>query len=320
MMLSAAIDAYVRHRQAEGSPYVAGEAVLCSMCRRVGNGPLNRLSLEQVKTFLDDPRISPITRKGKYGILGRFLRFWSIRQAMPVLGLPSAPQCIATHVPHIYSLTQLKALLAEAECCQRGSHTVDARTIRMFLLTLYATGAVVNEVLQLKLSQLDLKRSQIAFQGNQKTGGRCIPICVDLTRELARYLKQSARKDGDHQLFHNGMFKPINAGYMNERFRRLLRLSKISTGDKLTSIPCLRDFRPTFAVHRLTSWLNGGADINRMIPALSAYMGYQGLAASQQYLNFIPARFTVDLKKLSPDSARIHWKNDSQLMAFLGRL
>ena len=40
------------------------------------------------------------------------------------------------------------------------------------------------------------------------------------------------------------------------------------------SPPRLHDFRYTFAVHRLTAWHKHGADLNRMIPALSVYMGY----------------------------------------------
>ncbi len=34
--------------------------------------------------------------------------------------------------------------------------------------------------------------------------------------------------------------------------------------------PRLHDLRHTFAVHRLTAWIKRGADLNRMIPALSA--------------------------------------------------
>jgi integrase/recombinase XerD len=41
--------------------------------------------------------------------------------------------------------------------------------------------------------------------------------------------------------------------------------------------PRLHDLRHTFSVRRLTAWIKRGADLNRMLPALSAYTGQVGL-------------------------------------------
>jgi hypothetical protein len=37
--------------------------------------------------------------------------------------------------------------------------------------------------------------------------------------------------------------------------------------------PQMHDLTHTFAVHRLTAWIKRDADLNRMLPALSAYIG-----------------------------------------------
>ena len=58
------------------------------------------------------------------------------------------------------------------------------------------------------------------------------------------------------------------------------------------------DLRTTFAVHRLTTWLRQGADLNRLIPALSAYMGQCGLGSSERYLKLTPERFRTQLNRL----------------------
>ena len=84
--------------------------------------------------------------------------------------------------------------------------------------------------------------------------------------------------------------------------------------------PRIHDLRHTFAVHRLTGWFKHGADLNRMIPALSAYMGQHDLGAAERYLRLTPERFRTQLNKLSPKRRRKKWRDDGALMKFLDDL
>jgi integrase len=52
--------------------------------------------------------------------------------------------------------------------------------------------------------------------------------------------------------------------------------------------PRLHDLRHTFAVHRLTEWYRQNADVQRMLPALSTYLGHVDLKATQRYLTMTP--------------------------------
>ena len=52
--------------------------------------------------------------------------------------------------------------------------------------------------------------------------------------------------------------------------------------------PRLHDLRHTFAVHRLTSWYRQGADVQKLLPQLSVYLGHAYLAATQVYLSMTP--------------------------------
>jgi hypothetical protein len=81
----------------------------------------------------------------------------------------------------------------------------------------------------------------------------------------------------------------------------------------------LSDLRFTFAVHRITSWIRGGADLNRMLPALAAYMG-QRLGSTERYYHLTPERFKKHLKKLSSQGHHGHWRDDRRLMEFLASL
>jgi integrase/recombinase XerD len=82
----------------------------------------------------------------------------------------------------------------------------------------------------------------------------------------------------------------------------------------------MRDLRQTFAVHRIASWIKEGADLNRMLPALSAYMGLAGVVSTQRFLFLTPERFKRELDKLSPLKGRKHWRDDPALMTFLASL
>ena len=46
--------------------------------------------------------------------------------------------------------------------------------------------------------------------------------------------------------------------------------------------------RATFAVHRLTTWYQQGADVQRLLPMLSTYLGHASIAATQVYLPMTP--------------------------------
>jgi integrase/recombinase XerD len=82
----------------------------------------------------------------------------------------------------------------------------------------------------------------------------------------------------------------------------------------------LQDLRPSFAVHRITSWIKSRKDLNRMLPALSAYMGLSGLGSTERYLTLAPERFRKELNVLSPNQKRMPWKKDLALMNFLKAL
>jgi hypothetical protein len=60
---------------------------------------------------------------------------------------------------------------------------------------------------------------------------------------------------------------------------------------------------------------------NRLIPALSAYMGQCGLGSSERYLKLTPERYRNQLVTLSPQHpSRRRWRDDPALMKFLSEL
>jgi integrase/recombinase XerD len=49
-----------------------------------------------------------------------------------------------------------------------------------------------------------------------------------------------------------------------------------------------RHNRHSYAVHRLTEWYRQGADVQKLLPQLSVYLGHSCLAYTQVYLSMTP--------------------------------
>ena len=50
----------------------------------------------------------------------------------------------------------------------------------------------------------------------------------------------------------------------------------------------MRHFRHAFAVHRVVTWYQQGADVQHLLPQLATYLGHLHIAATQRYLTMTP--------------------------------
>ena len=311
MKFSKAIKIYVQFRHTNQSTFVNGEAILRSACRTVGDVSLCTLTAARLAVYLDNSQISMLTRRGQSSILKGFLQHWSSRGALEPFTLPLlAPRDVA-FIPHLYSEAQVRALLQATEECQHGSRAISGRTLRMFLLMLYATGASIGEVLALRASDLTENSSYLTFRTRGAKRSRRIPLCRDLQIELQKYLSLSTRAQLlTRPLFCSHFGTPLDGTYLSQCFRRLQKTAAVTRKNSTMRLPRMQDFRASFAVARLRSWLDHDGGVTRMLPALSTYMGFSNLAAAAKFLPLVPECYTADLKKLSPQVGK-HWKNEA---------
>jgi integrase/recombinase XerD len=199
---------------------------------------------------------------------------------------------------------------------------MDSRTFRMFLLTLYATGMRTGEALTLLREDVDVKRSGITIRGGRFGRVRRIPIGPDLCARLRRHKRGLASVPNESPYFFVGKDgKALKEPALIVAFRKLRRLARIERHDGAIFQPRMHDLRATFAVHRLASWLRQGGDLNRLLPALAAYIGQVGLGSTERYLAITPERFRKQLLTLSPQRRKKRrWRDDPTLMRFLAEL
>ena len=75
---------------------------------------------------------------------------------------------------------------------------------------------------------------------------------------------------------------------MQAAFDTLRRVAGVHRAAGGRTIPRLHDLRHSFAVHRLTSWYRQGADVQRLLPVLSTYLGHADLEGTKVYLSMTP--------------------------------
>jgi integrase/recombinase XerD len=180
---------------------------------------------------------------------------------------------------------------------------------------------LVGEALRLLIEDVDLKKGFVTIHRNRYKRSRTIPICPDLINVLRSHSVQRRRQETTEQhFFLNKRGEALNSSAVERTFKRLRRVSGTRRHDDANIQPRMYDLRHTFAVHRIAGWIKHRADLNRMLPALAAYMGLADLRSIERYLLLTPERFRTQLIKLSPRRGNKRWRNDPELMKFLSQL
>lgn len=329
MTLSDAIQTYIGRKRVHGFLFDKGTRDLRSFLKQIGDVPLDTITPGQILGFLNGTRTRSNTWVKKFSLLKFFFEYWSARGLVRVSPMPPRLRAplLPTFEPYVYTRNEVGLLLRATSAWQNSSWQnkklarMDSRTFRIFLLTLYATGMRTGEALNLLRDDVDLNRGVIRIRGGRFRRPRKIPIGPDLQARLRRHKRVLAKLPDQRSYFFVGKDgKALHEISLRVAFRRLRRLVGIERRDGAIYQPRMEDLRATFAVDRLSGWLRKGAETNRLIPALSAYMGQCGLGSTERYMKLTPERFRNQLVKLSPQRRKKRWRDDPALMRFLSTL
>jgi len=292
MQLSEAIDLYIHRRRAVGAYLHGPETILRSFLHHYGNLDLHRIRTSQITEFLNGRRgVRPSTWRGKYGALKLFFAYWCLRGRLRQSPVPlTAPKPPQDFVPYIYSRTELRRLLNALPQCQRPTAClITPITFQTLLLLLYGTGMRLGEALGLRIADVDLTQDLIRIREAKFYKTRLVPIGKDVQQVIANYLSSPNRKNrSDSPLFQSKTRDRIKAAIAERTFKRLRKMCGVRRPDTFSFQPRIHDLRHTFAVHRVTEWYRQGADVQKLLPALSTYLGHVSLESTQRYLTMTP--------------------------------
>jgi integrase/recombinase XerD len=322
MRLSQAINNYLSWKHTNGYAYLRVEQLLNQMQRLIGDIELADVKPAHMLICLNRTPISSATWSGKYWNMRRFFEYCCARDAMPPMEMP--PPRInrrQSFIPHVFTTSELRLLLAATKRNKNVSFALDESTFRTIIVLLYATDLPVGEIPAIRESDLDLIDGFIHIRSSQPHRNRRIPIGSDLCEVLRVYRANKVVPRGESSpLFQTRSGGAPCAGSISRTFFGLRRVSGVHRRDGSSHQPRVSDLRFTFAVHRISAGIKNDDDLNRLLPALAAYMGQVGLGSTPRYLALTPERFRKDLDKLSPKHETGHWKDDLALIKFLDSL
>ena len=293
MKISQIVQEYVGLKQAMGSRFHAESVILKAFSKAMQDAPLAEVTAERVMAFIAGTGCVTRFWHRKHEALRGFYRFAIARGYTQCYPLPEKlPRPARVFTPYIYTSEELHRLINTAEQCVSNRTKLQATTLRTVLLLLYGAGLRISEALCLTPQDVDLSNSLITIRESKFYRTRLVPIGVRLTSTLASYDKQRNEwgiPGGTvASFFVTRHGQPVKRSLVENTFCRLRRLANVHRHDGSRYQPRLHDLRHTFAVHRLVAWYREGADVQRLLPQLSTYLGHVHVSATQRYLTMTP--------------------------------
>lgn len=291
MNLSRLIEQYISYQRSLGSTFVSDAAVLRAFGRF--RGPRSRIAnvrVQHVEVFLGEAR--PVTRTWftKLSCLRCFFQYAMSREHITTLPLPTVmPQHPPAFVPYIYTREELRRLFEVVSSSPSSSGVgLEPVTIRTLLLVYYGSGLRLREATDLTCADVDLKGALLTIRNAKFGKTRLVPIGPQLKRVLVQYDRSRPQgRPADAPFFTTRRGRPVRPVEFELKFRALCERAGIRRTDTREQ-PRIHDLRHTFAVHRLTSWYQQGADVQRLLHHLSVYLGHAELKHTQVYLSMTP--------------------------------
>jgi len=294
--LREAIELYVAFRKSAGADFRSSEHLLATFCRSVTKeANVEDVDEEHVAVFLRGKGNFTGYWHRKHSALLGFYRYAVSRGYVSRLPVPTTvPKQPAAVTPYIYSQDELRRLLDATERYRKWKHRLllEPRTFRTLLLLLYGAGLRGCEARRLKLSDVNTAAAMLTIRDTKFYKTRLVPLGPDLNGVIAEYAEWRVAvhplRNGDESLFVDRKGALLQDYAVRRAFADLRIAAGVRRNDGARYQPRLHDLRHGFAVDRLTAWYREGKDVQKLLPALSTYLGHINIAATQVYLTMTP--------------------------------
>jgi len=182
--------------------------------------------------------------------------------------------------------------------------------MRTIVLLLYGAGLRISEAVALNREDVDLKGLVLTVRQSKFRKSRLVPLGSQLGHALAQHLASCSQPPTSGEpapFFTTRTGTRVSRAMVEIRFVYVRKQAGVDRTDGARYQPRLHDLRHAFAVHRLTSWYRDGADVQKLLPHLSVYLGHVCLSSTQVYLSMTPellAEASAPLRALRREGRR----------------
>ena len=287
---------YIDWRRTHGARFNESARLLHQFCRHVGEDTdCDAVKQSDVLGFLAGKGPLTRTRSAKFGTLADLWRYAISRghaSRSPLPAREDEPRRPAPAPPHVYSRDELQRLFGAMDVSRQRAVQLDADTMRTLLLILYGAGLRLGEALRLTIGDVDLEEAVLTIREAKFFKDRLVPVGVQLAEALLSHAarrRQFPLPKGMASTFLAGCDgMPLSANTVRTAFTGLLEAAGIRADEDGRRPPCLHSLRHAAAVHRVEDWYRRGEDVQRLLPALSTWLGHANLDGTRVYLTMTP--------------------------------
>ena len=294
MNLQGAMDKSIEWQRSHGAKFETSADTLLRFAKGIdGEVDCDAVTRSQALDYLAGNGPMTRYRENRCCALAGFYRYAISRGYASSSPLPdNEPKPPKSRSPYRYSRDELRRLFDAFERCQPYAVQLDRPTLRTLLLLLYGAALRGGEARSLTVDDVDLSTAVLTVRNAKFYKSRLVPVGPQLADRLRSYAEIRADRPfprGRESTFLANMDgTPSLKDTTYNAFVRLLRLAGIESRDDSRQAPRLHSLRRSFAVHRRTDWYRQGADVQRLLPVLSTYLGHARLRHTQVYLSMTP--------------------------------
>jgi integrase/recombinase XerD len=231
------------------------------------------------------PHESAATQQQRITIVRQFTKFL-LQTGYPAY-VPDSTLGVrkSTFVPRMLTDEELRKFFHAVDALEPTArsplrHLVMPEVFRL----LYGCGFRVQEVLKLRVRDVDLNQGIITVRQGKFRKDRLVPPVLSVVHRLRKYDGHFERRPPDAFFFPGPSGGPFALRTVYTLFRELLLQCGIPHAGRGKG-PRIHDYRHLFAVHTLRRWYRDGEDLDAKLPLLATYLGHQHLSGTQRYLH-----------------------------------
>ena len=206
--------------------------------------------------------------------------------------------------PYLYTDMEVQQLMQAALELEDTSE-LRRRTLYCVFGLLAVSGMRVNEVLKLKLSNIDFNAGVLTVEDAKFGKSRLVPLHASTMKNLSDYkvLRDEFLNTRPSQIFFiNSRGHRLDDGTLRVIFYLLSRKVGLRK-ENAKNGPRLLDFRHRFAVRTMLNWYQNGEDVERRLPVLSTFLGHVHVSDTYWYLSAYPELMGAAVTRLEK-----HWE------------
>jgi integrase len=192
--------------------------------------------------------------------------------------------------PFIYSAANIAALLQAARALSPAGGLRPV-TYASLIGLLACTGLRIGEALALRWDDINWSTAVLTVRQGKFHKSRLVPVHQSAIEPMLNYAVSRDRLHpplGQSTFFVGAAGQPLLYPTVRRTFQALVQKAVPGVRPVGRRRPRLHDLRHTFAVGRLLAWYRDGADIDRAIDQLSAYLGHAKVSCTYWYLTGVP--------------------------------